>query len=239
MSETVIQVVLSPYPRWYVYVHYDPRTIRQGESEQIDNVVYVGKGTRARAWVDMRLSSPDHRRWLRDLQNEGFSPDQFVRIERRRLTPEQALNCERELVGFYRTKGALLFNKEKGWAGTVRRYENNWMPDPAFGKMPRPCLPSSGEESAMTEVDFKAAAQRTEDATSVSYDLRKFKERQQGAVAWYLGNLVFRLSMNQLMPSSKVVLLLVDVGFVITVQLCGFVRELKAAGVPVEIRYLA
>src|ERR1700739_2618501 len=81
MPERLIRVVLSPYPRWYVYVPYDPRMVRTGESGQIDHVVYVGKGTRARAWVDASLSSPDHRRWLRDLQNDGFSPDEFVRIE--------------------------------------------------------------------------------------------------------------------------------------------------------------
>jgi hypothetical protein len=91
--------------------------------------------------VDARLSSPDHRRWLRDLQNDGFSPDGFVRIEKRRLTSDQAFKFERELIAFYCEKGALLFNKEKGWSGPVRRYENKWMPDPKFGKMPRRCQP--------------------------------------------------------------------------------------------------
>jgi hypothetical protein len=239
MVERLIHVVLSPYPRWYVYVHYDPRGSRKGESGEIDNVVYVGKGTRARAWVDVRLSSPDHRRWLRDLQNDGFSPDEFVRIEKRRLTSGQAFKFERELIAFYRKKGTLLFNKEKGWSGPVRRYENKWMPDPAFGKMPRRCQPPTSYEEAMTESNFKEAALRTEDEASVTYDLRPFGDRQQPAVAWYLGKLVFLLSARVPKAPPKAAILLVDARFEITSQLRSFVRKLKSADIPVEIRYLS
>jgi len=239
MPERLIHVVLSPYPRWYVYAHCDPRMVRKGESGQIDHVVYVGKGTRARAWVDARLNSPDHRRWLRDLQNDGFSPDEFVRIEKRKLTSDQAFEFERELIAFYREKGALLFNKEKGWSGPVRRYENKWMPDPGFGKMPRGCQPPTSSEEAMTEGDFKAAALRTEDEKSVTYDLRRFGDRQEAAVAWYLGNLVFVISAHLPKAPSKAIVLLVDARFVITSQLRGFVRKLKSADIPVEIRYLS
>ena len=239
MAEKAIRIVLSPYPRWYVYVHYDPRRVRKGDSGQTDHVVYVGKGTRARAWVDVRLSSPDHRRWLRDLQNDGFSPDQFVRIEKPKLTPEQAIRFEHELIAHYREKGALLFNKEKGWSGPVRRYENRWMPDPAFGRMPRKCQLPADDEETMTEADFKSRAVRTEQDTSVTYDLRPFADRQQAAVAWYLGWLVFRLSARILAAPSKAALLLVDSQFVITSQLRGFVRKLRAADIPVEIRCLS
>jgi hypothetical protein len=239
VTERVIHLVLSPYPRWYVYVHYDPRKVRKGEPGQVDHVVYVGKGTRARAWVDVRLSSPDHRRWLRDLQIEGFAPDEFVIIERRKLTSDRAIKAERELTAFYRAKGALLFNKEKGWSGPVRTYENRWMPDPAFGKMPPRCQPPNSYEEAMTEGGFSAAAVRTEGETDVTYDLRGFGKRQQAAVAWYLGHLVFRLSAHLLAGPSKAVILLVDARFVITSQLRGFVRKLKAAEIPVEIRYLS
>jgi hypothetical protein len=239
MTERVIHFVLSPYPRWYVYVHYDPRKDRKGEAEQIDNVVYVGKGTRARAWVDVRLSSPDHRRWLRDLQNDGFSPDEFVRIEKRKLTSEQAFKFERQLIASYRERGVLLFNKEKGWSGPARRYENRWMPDPAFGKMPRRCQPPTAYQEVMTEGNFKAAAARGEDQASVTYDLRPFGDRQQAAVAWYLGHLVFRLSAHLLRAPSKAVVLFVDARFAITSQLRGFVRKLKAADIPVEIRHLS
>jgi hypothetical protein len=236
MPERTINVVLSPYPRWYVYVHYDPRKVRVGETAQIDHVVYVGKGTRARAWVDMRVSSPDHRRWLRDLQNAGFSPDEFVKIEKRKLTSDQAIRYERELIALYRKEEVLLFNKEGGWRGLVRRYENKWMTDPAFGKIRRPPI---SFEVAMTESDFEAAALRSEDAQTVSYDLRKFGNRQEAAVAWYLGRLVFLLSAHLLKAPPKATVLLVDFRFVITSQLRSFVRKLKSGDIPVEVRYLA
>jgi hypothetical protein len=239
VTERVIRLVLSPYPRWYVYIHYDPRRVRKGEPGQIDHVVYVGKGTRARAWIDTRLSSPDHRRWLRDLQTEGFAPDEFVRIEGRKLTSDQAIKAERGLIAFYRAQGVLLFNKEKGWSGRVRTYENKWMPDPAFGKMRRSCPSPTGYEETMTEADFKGAVARSEDQTSVTYDLRPFGDRQQAAVAWYLGKLVFQLSAHWLSAPLKATILLVDARFVITSQLRRFVRKLKAAEMSVEIRYLS
>jgi hypothetical protein len=245
MTERVVHIVLSPYPRCYVYIHYDPRKVRRGEVGQIDHVVYVGKGTRARAWVDTRLNSPDHRRWLRDLQNQGFAPDEFVRIEKRRLTSEEAIRFERDLIAFYREKGVLLFNKERGWNGPVRTYESRWMPHPGFGKLVRARRPprrkgkeTKGDGEAMTEDDFRKAAVRTEDETAITYDLRPFEGRQQLAVAWYLGKLVFDLSARPVSSPSRAVVLLVDTRFVITPQLRGFARKLKAAGVPVEIRCL-
>lgn len=239
MAERVMRVILSPYPRWYVYVHYDPRKVRKGEPGQIDHVVYVGKGTRGRAWVDTRLSSPDHRRWLRDLQNDGFSPDEFVRIEKGKLTSDQALNLERQLIAFYREKGVLLFNKEGGWTGPVRKYENKWMPDPSFGKMPRRCPPLTSDKVAMREDDFNTAALRTEDETSVIYDLRAHGDRQEAAVAWYLGKLIFLSSAYSLRAPPKAAVLMVDARFVITSQLRRFLKKLKSAGIAVEIRYLS
>jgi len=126
MAERVIHFVLSRYPRCYVYTHRHP----QREAE----VVYVGKGTRGRAWADTRRS-PDHRRWLRDWQTLGFAPDEFVRIERRKLTSMEAAKQERELIAFYRQQGALLFNKCRSGKWHVRTYYNKWMPDPKFGKL--------------------------------------------------------------------------------------------------------
>jgi hypothetical protein len=208
--------------------------------------VYVGKGTRARAWVDTRGKSLDHRRWLRDLQNQGFAPDEFVRIEKRRLTSEQANKFERELIAFYREKGVMLFNKEKGWKGPVRTYVNKWMPDPEFGKLGRTHRPlrMKGEETedkkkAMTEGDFKKTAVRTEDEKSMTYDLRPFEDKQQGAVAWYLGKLIFESSAHLINSSSKAVILLVDNRFVFTPQLGRFFKRLKAARLPIEVRCLS
>lgn len=80
---------------------------------------------------------------------------------------------------------------------------------------------------------------RTADETSITYDLRWFGDRQQEAVAWYLGNLVFRLSVHAINPRSKAVVLLVDTRFVITRQLGRFVKKLKAARLPIEVRYLS
>ena len=243
MTEKIVRGVLRPYPRWYVYIHFDPRRTRRGEPEGPDDVVYIGKGTRARAWSDMRLNSPDHRRWLRDLQIQGFSPDKFVRIEKGNLTPEEAGEFERQLIASYRDKGVLLFNKERGWKGRVRTYENKWMPDPEFGTIRRTRRPQgrTGEAAhskteLMTEGDFKKAALRTEDDTIVKYDLRPFEDQQQRAVAWYLGNLSFRLSIHAIKTPSKAVVLLVDTGFETTRQVSRRVKRLKAARLPVEVR---
>lgn len=124
MTERNYQIVFQPYPRCYVYVHYHPQKAKQGVQE----VVYVGKGTRGRAWDD-RKRSPNHAQWLRDWQNQGFAPDEFVRIEFRKLTSKQAEKREQELIAFYRERGALLFNDGE------RTYENKWLPDPKFGKL--------------------------------------------------------------------------------------------------------
>ena len=87
----------------------------------------------------------------------------------------------------------------------------------------------------MTEDEFKATATRTEDEKSVTYDVRPFGDKQQEAVAVYLGSLVFKLSVNAL-NTSKAVVLLVDDRFTSTPQLDGFVGKLKAAGLPVTIQ---
>ncbi|HEY2467838.1 MAG TPA: hypothetical protein VGI45_08350 [Terracidiphilus sp.] len=176
---------------------------------------------------------------MRDLQNDGFSPDEFVRIERRRLTSDQAFQFECELIAQYRRNGALLFNKERGNCEPVRRYENKWMPDPRFGEMPRRRPPLTGNEETMTENDFKSKALRTEDQTSVTYDLRPFADQQATAAAWYLGWLSFRLSARLLVTPTKAAVLLVDTRFEITAQFRRFLRKLKSANIAVEIRYLS
>jgi hypothetical protein len=124
MAEKNHRIVLQRYPRCYVYIHYNPQKAKRG----LWDVVYVGKGTRMRAWDD-RNRSPAHARWLRDWQNLGFAPDEFVRIEFRKLTSKQAEKKEKELIAFYRRKGALLFNDGE------RAYDNKWLPDPQFGEL--------------------------------------------------------------------------------------------------------
>lgn len=234
MTEKTIQLAFRPYPRCYVYIHFHP--------ERETEVVYVGKGTRGRAWDDTRRC-PDHRRWLRDWQNLGYAPDQFVKVVKRKLTSREAELEERKLIASYRTHGATLFNKSSNKKWPVRTYYNKWLPDPKFGKLGRPDrLPKNkGEETegqgkALTESEFKRTAKRTEDEAGITYDLRPFENQQQDAVAWYLGNLMFRLSANWISLPSKAVVLLVDARFVITRQLDGFVKKLNAAGLPIEVR---
>jgi len=76
----------------------------------------------------------------------------------------------------------------------------------------------------MTEDEFKATATRTENETSVTYDVRPFGDQQQEAVAVYLGSLVFKLSITTL-NTSKAVVLLVDGRFASTAQLDGLSRN--------------
>jgi len=59
----------------------------------------------------------------------GYAPDEFVRIEVRKLTSSEAEKKEQELIAFYRKKGSLLFN------GGERPYDNKWLPEPGFGKL--------------------------------------------------------------------------------------------------------
>lgn len=87
----------------------------------------------------------------------------------------------------------------------------------------------------MKEDDFKKTALRTEAGNLVTYDLRPFKDQQQDAAAWYLGNLIFKSSISSL-DTSKSVLLLVNNAFKATKQLMGFVRQLKAGGLTIEVR---
>lgn len=73
--------------RAYVYEHFDPRT---GE------VRYVGKGTGGRAWSVARSGSRSlaHFEWLTEIQEHGFTPDQFVRVIARGLSNKEALRLE-------------------------------------------------------------------------------------------------------------------------------------------------
>jgi len=179
------------------------------------------------------------------LQYHGFTPDQYVRIEFRKLTSEEAIKLERQVLTFYRKKGVLLFNKERGYQGPVRTYDNKWMSDPKFVELERTHRPprkkgkkTEGKEKAMTEGEFEKTVERSEDATNITYDLRPFRDQQQEAAAWYLGKMNFELSARPISSPSKAVVILVDTKFVMTPQLAGFVEKLNAAGLRVEVRCL-
>ena len=86
----------------------------------------------------------------------------------------------------------------------------------------------------MTKDDFQQKAVRNETETAVSYDLRPFGNDQQEAAALFLGEQVFRLSVNAL-NTSKALVLVVDSKYQNTPQIGGLVEKLKVAGLPVSI----
>lgn len=86
----------------------------------------------------------------------------------------------------------------------------------------------------MTEDDFKKKVKRTEDETNVMYDVRPFDDEQQGAVALYLGSLIFKSSISSL-NISKSVIVLGDSRLEMTEQLDGFVEKLKTKGLAIGV----
>jgi hypothetical protein len=87
----------------------------------------------------------------------------------------------------------------------------------------------------MTKDDFQQKAVRNETETAVSYDLRPFGNDQQEAAALFLGEQVFRLSVNAL-NTSKAVELIVSEQYESTPQLEAFTEKLNAAGQAISIR---
>jgi hypothetical protein len=108
-------VALTPYPKHYVYIHFHPQ-----HPDDINYVVYVGKGTDGRAW-SRRERQKDHSHWMRDWQDLGFTPDQYVKVVFRGLTAKQALNLEAQLIKLHLKKGCILFN-DTGKPKQTRRY---------------------------------------------------------------------------------------------------------------------
>jgi hypothetical protein len=87
----------------------------------------------------------------------------------------------------------------------------------------------------MTQSEFDEGVKRTEGDTTVTYDFRPFEQMQQEAVAWYLGSLIFKLSLAAL-NTAKSVVLVVDNRFESTPQLDGFVEKLRATGLRIDLR---
>ena len=63
--EILRRVVLEPYPKYYVYIHFHPK-----HPDDINYIVYVGKGTDSRAW-SRRGRRNEHSHWMRDWQDLG------------------------------------------------------------------------------------------------------------------------------------------------------------------------
>lgn len=93
---------LNDYQTFYVYLHQHPKT---------NEVVYVGIGTKARAWaVNVSGSrSKEHNAWMEELLEEGYLPTDWVRIVIKGRTKNVALKIESEEIDKYRPK----FNKCK------------------------------------------------------------------------------------------------------------------------------
>lgn len=110
---------MTSNPTDYVYIHVHP--------QRTDEVVYVGRGSGGRAWSSA-CRSQAHLVWMREWQALGYSPDQYVRIVSRGLTPQQAEKREQQLLAFHRKRGDQLFNKQL-YKGGTRQHQNRFHAD--------------------------------------------------------------------------------------------------------------
>jgi hypothetical protein len=112
---------MQPYSTDYVYVHFHPQRVKE--------VVYVGRGSGSRAWSIGGRKTQDHRVWIREWAALGYSPDQWVRIVFRGLTPAQAIDQERKLIAWHVTRGDSLFNIQGNKKELVRRHKSKFFPE--------------------------------------------------------------------------------------------------------------
>lgn len=75
----------------YVYTHTDPET---------EEVIYVGKGSRGRAWHCAETNSRGytHAQHLNVLTLKGYTPDSWVTIVESGLSNEEAYKLETDLI---------------------------------------------------------------------------------------------------------------------------------------------
>ena len=86
----------------------------------------------------------------------------------------------------------------------------------------------------MTYDEMLERADRRQVNGVTSYDLRSFGAEQQGAVAVFLGHLVFRKNLSGVVQIGKLEMV-VDETFQLTSQLDGFIKELAPLGLMVFI----
>jgi hypothetical protein len=75
----------------YVYYHIDPKS---------NELVYIGKGSGGRAW---QCSPTDrhndlHYDWIKNLIEEGYTPDDFVQIITKNISSEEAHKIESKMI---------------------------------------------------------------------------------------------------------------------------------------------
>lgn len=94
----------------YVYTHTDPNT---------ETVVYVGKGSRGRAWhcAETNSRSPEHALWLNGLIKLGYTPDSWVTIIETGLTEKESLALEATIMQSYAVWP--MYNKKPGEGLTI------------------------------------------------------------------------------------------------------------------------
>ncbi len=73
----------------YVYVHINPDDF---------SIVYVGKGSKERAWNVRRRGSAPHSSFLNNLEALGYCPADWAFVLYSGLTLREALDLERELI---------------------------------------------------------------------------------------------------------------------------------------------
>lgn len=93
----------------YVYTHRVPET---------EEVIYVGMGTSNRAWLmGSGHRNPDHKEYLLELLKEGYLPYDWVRIEVRSCSKQEARDIEVSLIKKYDP----YFNSQKGIGSYVNQ----------------------------------------------------------------------------------------------------------------------
>jgi excinuclease UvrABC nuclease subunit len=117
---------LDDYQRYYVYTHRDPIT---------QEVVYVGRGRRDRAWQcrSSQRMFPAHVEWLEKKLDDGWlTMDDIVTIEAKGMWKEDATLIENELIEKHKPP----FNRklgipfklidEQAWEARAFYYEGGW-----------------------------------------------------------------------------------------------------------------
>jgi hypothetical protein len=90
--------------KYYVYKHVDPIT---------SEIVYVGKGCHGRAWdvTRARTENKDHQKWMLELCDKGYTPDDWVILIHKGLSEKDSFSKE---VEYFHNYGRPKFNRTGG-----------------------------------------------------------------------------------------------------------------------------